>query len=139
MISSDEEADVKYAAEILYTQDPDWVTFYREIFGVRGIIRRIFPTREALTGFEATEVYQEVLQMLTKLRGRGPLPTNPEEPTRVITVRLPKSLHEALQAEAHDHRTSMNKLCISKLLQFIDDERVPAEDRTRRKEFGADL
>ena len=45
----------------------------------------------------------------------------------MITVRLPKSLHEALRAEAHEHRTSMNKLCISKLLQFIDNEKVPAE------------
>ena len=49
------------------------------------------------------------------------------EPTRVITVRLPKSLHEALRVEAHEHRTSMNKLCISKLLQFIDGQQVPAE------------
>ena len=128
MIASDKQAEVKYTAKHLYTQDPDWVTFYREILGLRGIIRRNFPTREALAGFEETEVYQEVLQMLTRLRGQGPLAMDPEEPTRVITVRLPKSLHEALRAEAHEHRTSMNKLCISKLLQFIDDERVPAED-----------
>jgi predicted HicB family RNase H-like nuclease len=52
---------------------------------------------------------------------------NPDEPTRVITVRLPKCLHEALRAEAHEHRTSMNKLCISKLLQFIDEGMVPAD------------
>ncbi len=45
----------------------------------------------------------------------------------MITVRLPKSLHEALRVEAHEHRTSMNKLCISKLLQFIDAENVPSE------------
>ena len=50
-----------------------------------------------------------------------------EEPTRVITVRLPKSLHEALRVEAHEHQTSMNKLCISKLLQFIDGDKVPTE------------
>ena len=49
------------------------------------------------------------------------------EPTKVITVRMPKSLHEALRAEAHEHQTSMNKLCISKLLQFIDNEFVPDE------------
>ena len=44
------------------------------------------------------------------------------EPTRVITVRLPESLHEALKAEASDHNTSMNKLCISKLLQVLVEE-----------------
>ncbi len=47
------------------------------------------------------------------------------ERTKVITVRLPVSLHEALGEEAHEHRTSVNKLCISKLLQFIDHDFVP--------------
>lgn len=127
MITDDKQMEVKRTAEDLYAQAPDWVTFYREIFGLRGIARRMFPTREALAAFEQTEAYQEILQMLTKLRGQGPLAMDPDEPTRVITVRLPKSLHEALRAEAHEHRTSMNKLCISKLLQFIDNAKVPAE------------
>ena len=45
----------------------------------------------------------------------------------MVTVRIPRSLHEALRVEAHEHCTSMNKLCISKLLQFIDKEMVPTE------------
>ena len=49
------------------------------------------------------------------------------EPTRVITVRLPKSMHEYLRTEAHDLRTSMNKLCISKLLQVIEEDMIPNE------------
>jgi hypothetical protein len=36
-------------------------------------------------------------------------------------------MHEALKDEARQHHTSMNKLCISKLLQVVDDELVPAE------------
>lgn len=39
------------------------------------------------------------------------------EATAVITVRLPVSVHAALKSEAHRHETSLNKLCISKLLQ----------------------
>ena len=50
-----------------------------------------------------------------------------QEPTRVITVRMPKSLHESLRVEAHERHTSMNKLCISKLLQMIDTQLVPHE------------
>ena len=45
----------------------------------------------------------------------------------MITVRLPKSLHESLRTEAHEKRTSMNKLCISKLLQMIDTELIPGD------------
>ncbi len=127
MTTTERQAEVKRMAEHLYAQDPDWVTFYREVLGLRGVVRHMFPSREALAAFEQTEAYQEVLCMLTKLREQGPAGIDPEEPTRVITVPLPKSLHEALRAEAHEHRTSMNKLCISKLLQFIDTEQVPAE------------
>ena len=36
-------------------------------------------------------------------------------------------MHEALKDEAYEHRTSMNKLCIAKLLQFIDSQQVPTE------------
>jgi predicted HicB family RNase H-like nuclease len=127
MIASEKEADVKRVAAQLYSEDPDWITFYREVLGLRGIVRQTFPTRELLAEFEQTEAHQEVLRMLAKLREQGPASVDDSEPTRVITVRLPKSLHEALRVEAHEHRTSMNKLCISKLLKFIDGEQVPAE------------
>jgi predicted HicB family RNase H-like nuclease len=127
MTSGQQHAEVRRTAEALRAKDTDWVTFYREVFGLRGIIRRFFPTREDLAGFEQTEVYQEVVQMLTQLRSHGPSATDSGEPTRVITVRLPKSMHDALRVEAHEHHTSMNKLCISKLLQFIDNGQVPTE------------
>ena len=127
MIASETEADVKRMAEQLYAEAPDWVTFYREVLGLRGIVRHAFRTREMLAAFEQTEAHQEILRMLTKLRQQGPLSFDSTEPTRVITVRLPKSMHEALRVEAHEHHTSMNKLCISKLLKFIDGEQVPTE------------
>jgi predicted HicB family RNase H-like nuclease len=77
--------------------------------------------------FKQTEGYQEILRMLAKLREQGPAAFQTAEPTRVITVRLPKSLHESLRDEAYEHHTSMNQLCISKLLQFIDGQQMPPE------------
>jgi predicted HicB family RNase H-like nuclease len=127
MIAVDKQTEVKRVAHELYSRSPDWVTFYREVLGLRGVVRHTFPSREAMTEFEQTEAYEDIQQMLAKLREQGPMALDPDEPTRVITVRLPKSLHEALRVEAHEHRTSMNKLCISKLVQFIDGERVPTE------------
>jgi predicted HicB family RNase H-like nuclease len=124
--SEKREEEIQQQAESLYSQRPDWVTFYREILGLHGLVRRNCPTRESLTQFEKTPAYGQIQQMLTHLRRQGPLARDEEEPTRVITVRLPKSLHEALVVEAHEHHTSMNKLCISKLLQFIDKQMVPA-------------
>ncbi len=110
----------------LFARNPDWVTFFREVLGRSGLVRRHYPSRAEKLDFEATETYKTIQQMLTKLRQDGP-PADQPEPMRVITVRLPKSLHEALRVEAHEHETSMNKLCISKLLQFINDQFVPEE------------
>jgi predicted HicB family RNase H-like nuclease len=117
-------------ANQLYQQNPDWVTFFREVLGLNGYVRQAFKSREELDQFEQTEQYEQIQVMLAKLRERNSSakqPCSSFEPTRVITVRLPKSLHESLRAEAHEKRTSMNKLCISKLLQFIDTDLVPTE------------
>ncbi len=114
-----------------FRNDPDWVTFYREVLGVEGIIDQLFPGHEARSRFSTTAEFAEIQQMLAKLREKNRGQKVPEEATRVITVRLPKSLHEALRHEAHNHRTSMNKLCISKLLQVISGELVPSDFERR--------
>jgi len=125
---NEQRQDVFRAADEIYRQRPSWVTFFREVLGVDGIVRQMYQSPEALTQFEQTAEYQKIQQMLAKLRENdADLPGGPREPTRVITVRLPKSLHESLKNEAHDRHTSMNKLCISKLLQVIDDDLVPQE------------
>lgn len=111
-------------AHHLFNQKPTWVAFFREVLGVGGIVRTMYPTPEAMAEFERTETYASIQQMLTQLR-EHPLPPSQAGPTRVITVRLPKSVHDLLRTEAFDYRTSMNKLCISKLLQFIDTQFVP--------------
>jgi len=127
MTETDKLEQVRQVAQHYFGVSPDWVTYFREVLGLGGIIRQLFPTRQALEAFERTGVYAEVQQMLTKLRARGPESVDGvQEPIKVITVRLPKSLHDTLKEEAHEHRTSMNRLCISKLLLFIDNQFVPA-------------
>jgi predicted HicB family RNase H-like nuclease len=121
------EVKVHRVAVELFRQEPDWVTFFREVLGVEGVVRRVFTTPGELTKFEQTREYLEIQQMVAKLRDRATEPIDSREPTRVITVRLPKSLHESLRTEAHERKTSMNKLCISKLLQIVDEALVPTE------------
>ena len=54
-----------------------------------------------------------------------------EEPQRVVTIRMPKSLHEKLKNKAHDDRTSMNQFCISKLQDAVlDGASNPAPDQS---------
>jgi predicted HicB family RNase H-like nuclease len=121
--------EVYRVAHELFRQDPDWVTFFREVLGLEGVVRRAYPNPDEAARFEQTREYNEIQLMLAKLRERG-LQNKPtyQEPTRVITVRMPKSLHDSLRLEAHERRTSMNKLCIAKLLQCVDEQLIPADD-----------
>ena len=113
---------VVQVAKQLYQSNPDWVTFFREVLGVEGAARTVFPDQNDYIAFEKSEHYIEVQQMVANLRQRKIPGGGHNESTRVITVRLPESLHEALKQEAEDHHTSMNKLCISKLLQALIEE-----------------
>lgn len=119
---NDKCQEVLRIAEELYRQNPDWMTFFREILGLEGVMRRSFPTPPELFEFERSPQYREVQNMLAMLRERRGVKPKEEEPTTVITVRLPKSLHDALRVEAHERKTSINRLCIAKLLQAIDGE-----------------
>jgi predicted HicB family RNase H-like nuclease len=123
----DRQREVYQVAYERFRQNPDWVTFFREFLGVEGVVRQTFQHPKDLNEFEQGDTYSDIQQMVAKLRERSKNQSDSNEPTRVITVRLPKSLHESLRTEAHERRTSMNQLCISKLLQVIDNELVPSD------------
>jgi predicted HicB family RNase H-like nuclease len=125
--SQEKYREVVQVAENLYRQTPDWVTFFREVLGIDGAVRKRFPSFEELVAFEKSDEFDIIQKMLVKLREKRTTADPETEPTRVITVRLPKSMHEYLRTEAHDLRTSMNKLCISKLLQVIGEDKIPNE------------
>ncbi len=134
--SQEKYQEVLEFAENLYRQNPDWVTFFREILGVEGCVRKAFPTFDDLTAFEQSQQFDKIQKLVVRLREKRSSVDAENEPTRVITVRLPKSMHEYLRTEAHDLRTSMNKLCISKLLQVIGQEMIP-NDRASGSESSS--
>jgi hypothetical protein len=115
-MATDVTGNVLRVAQEIYDQRPSWGVFFRKVLGVEGIVRDVYNTPESLDAFRGTDDYRAICGMLAKLRA-DPIDWTEREPDRVITVRLPKSLHESLRAEAHDLNTSMNQLCISKLLE----------------------
>jgi len=111
---------VLQVAERLYSMNPEWVVFFREVLGVDGIVRRTFSDAEALKRFECTPHYARIREMLDGLRARQNDRQSQREAQRVVTVRMPKSLHETLKTEAGQMRVSINTLCISKLMKLLD-------------------
>jgi len=59
-------------AASMFHQQPDWITFFREVLGVDGLLRKLFTTPEELATFEKTEEYAEIQMMLARLAS-GPL------------------------------------------------------------------
>lgn len=109
-------------AERLYAMNPEWVVFFRETLGVDGIVRRTFSDPDALVRFECSPQYARIREMLDGLRARQSERPADRETQRVVTVRMPRSLHETLKAEAEQHRVSINTLCISKLMKLLDQQ-----------------
>ena len=116
---------VLQVARELHARRPDWVTFFRETLGVSGAARSVFPEQKDYIVFEQSPEFTEIQNLVASLRTKKPT-SGKNEATKVITVRLPESLHESLKAEAADHNTSMNKLCITKLLLALIDEQEQA-------------
>jgi predicted HicB family RNase H-like nuclease len=113
-------------ARELFSSNPDWAIFFRDILGTGGLTRQLFSRADELQQFEQTAEYRELHQMVARLRARQTEAPDDKEPTHMITVRIPKSLHDWLRTEAKERNTSMNRLCIAKLLQVI--ERIDEEE-----------
>jgi hypothetical protein len=121
-------SEILRAARTMYDSDGiDWVTFYRTVLGPDGFVRQMVKP-ENLAAWLAGEEHAEIQRMIARLRSRQLPSSMDHEPTRVITVRLPKSLHVALVIESHALRVSLNGLCLSKLLQPVDRELVPRRE-----------
>jgi predicted HicB family RNase H-like nuclease len=113
---------VLQVAERLFAMEPEWVVFFREVLGVEGIVRRTFSDPEALMRFECSPQYARIREMLDGLRSKQNDQQAQREALRVITVRMPKSLHETLKSEAEQMKVSVNALCISKLMKLLDEQ-----------------
>ena len=118
IVTKPKQSEVARVAGELFMHTPDWPTFYRDVLGPSGAAGKLFPLAADYRAFTLTSEYAEVQRLLERLRAMQPNDRT-REPLQVITVRLPKALHEGLKAEAHDHNTSLNQLCVSKLLQAL--------------------
>lgn len=112
-------------ANDLFANAPTWVCFYRELMGGAGLLHQLFLDNKDFGAFLRTDQHHQIQLMLTALRSRDLPETDPNDPQRMITVRLPKSLHEAMCDEATRLNISVNRLCISRMLQLLDPEMIP--------------
>jgi hypothetical protein len=105
-------------AEQRARQAADWVELSNALFGLGGQATLAFATESERTAFCKTEEYKRLLALLDGL----PAPPVKEiveltaSANGAISVRLPRSVHAALLAEAKAEGVSLNQLCVSKLV-----------------------
>jgi hypothetical protein len=105
-------------AEERARQAADWVDLHNALFGLGGRATALFPTEAERTAFCRTEEYKRILALMDRL----PPPPVKEfgellaSANGAISVRLPRSVHAALLAEARAEGVSLNQLCLSKLV-----------------------
>lgn len=122
-------------AEDLHAMEPTWIVFFNEMLGVDGHAHRAFPEAAAYKAFECSPQYARIRELLNDLRSRQP-DIHSQEARRVVTVRMPLSLHESLKAEARQYRVSINQLCISKLIRMLDAPETDEVDAAMLDPFG---
>jgi hypothetical protein len=99
-------------------QATDWLELSNALFGPGGKATIAFPTERERTAFCKTEEYKRLLALMDRL----PAPPVKEvvelaaSANGAISVRLPRSVHAALLAEAKAEGVSLNQLCLSKLV-----------------------
>lgn len=122
---------LKIAADA-FARTGNWIVFYRDILGVNGVVRRTFKTEAEQAAFQDTPQFAELLEMVAALRSQDVSRGDSVEPEKMITIRLPESLHAVLTSEAESMKLSINKLCISKLIQPVEGRFVPIQQGRRR-------
>jgi len=95
----------------------NWSDFSNALFDpVEGIVTRTYPTREQRAAFTKTPEYAEVLKLLTaSMEASGVIEGATPRKSGKFVVRLPSSLHAALEREAHREGVSLNQLVLAKL------------------------
>lgn len=119
-------------AQEAFAKTGNWVVFYREMLGTDGVVRKLYSSPDEMRAFEDSREFAELQEMVAAMRSQDASKGDATEPERMITIRLPKSLHDSLRIEAEEMNLSINKLCISKLLQRIESRFIPIQQGRRR-------
>lgn len=91
-----------------------WIEFSNALFGVGAKLGELFSTEAEREAFSQTEEYRRIMAILReKLRSDNAEPSNGK--ASALLLRLPRSMHEGLKAEAEAEGVSVNQLCMAKL------------------------
>lgn len=115
-------SDLFKKAKELYSKTDTWSDFSNALFDpFDGEIVRVFPLQRERDVFQKTEEYRLIRELLrNKMNETGLVHGATPKKSGKFVVRLPRSLHSALEAEAEAEGTSLNQLVVTKLAVQLD-------------------
>jgi predicted HicB family RNase H-like nuclease len=107
---------LKQAQEICRSVE-SWADFSNALYNpVDGLLTTTYPTREERLAFMKTEQYKKIRDLLTQsIETHGLVEGATPKKSGRFVVRLPQSLHAALEREAEREGVSLNQLVVAKL------------------------
>ena len=97
-----------------------WIEVSNSLFGPGGKLTQLCPTERERDALAKTREFQEILRVVEEARDDdgdpiGTVGNRMSTASGTTTLRIPKSLHAALLAEAEAEGISLNQLCLTKL------------------------
>jgi hypothetical protein len=125
-------AEILNEAERAAREAETWADLSNVLFNpVDGLVARAYPTRESREAFVRTDDYRKLRQLIADaMRRHGLVDGATPKKSDQFIVRLPQSLHAALEREAAAEGVSLNQLAVAKLA-------VPLSRLAREPEPGA--
>ena len=116
------EKDILKSAEDAAAVAKNWADLSNALFDpVDGLIAQAYPTRAERAAFVKSDVYRQVQALISKARERtGLVEGSVATKSGRFVVRMPKSMHAALEQEASAEGVSLNQLVVAKLAIPLD-------------------
>ena len=120
---TEKEKDILQSATDVAASALTWADLSNALFDPEsGLITKAYPTREARAAFLKTDESKQIRQLISSAMDRTGLVAGatPQKSGKFI-VRLPKSLHGALEREAAAEGVSLNQLVVTKLAMQVSE------------------
>jgi antitoxin HicB len=94
----------------------NWIAFHNALFGIGGCLTELFPTQAERVQFGKTAEHRQIMELLEQLQDAEEDQPEPlADASGRFILRVPRSMHAALMAEAKAEGISLNQLCVAKL------------------------
>jgi hypothetical protein len=122
-------------AQQLAAGAPTWADFSNALFNPRdGLLTKAFPVGPARKSFTKTREYEAIGRLLEEAMERtGVVEGATPRKSGKFVVRLPSSLHAALEREAEEEGVSLNQLVVAKLAVQLKTASAFRSSRSRLK------